>query len=141
MDFISYLKTLKPNDWNKKANSKWTIKDVVAHMVGWEKEGVKVLREFMEQGKGNLWFLHTGNYDEFNAKSVKYYQNYTVEKLIAEWEKYMYEIEDLIKQIGEKKLRSREDMRWLFEKDTPEGHEGHYNYHFKQIKKAIKKKQ
>ena len=41
LDFVSYLKILKPEDWHKKVNDKWTVKDVVAHMIGWEKGDVK----------------------------------------------------------------------------------------------------
>lgn len=136
MDFISYLKTLKPVDWDKKVTDQWTVKDVVAHMVGWEKESVRVLKDFLKNGKGNPWFINTDGYDEFNAKLVKHYKNYSTRRLIQEWEKYMGEIEALIDRVGEKRLRGRKDMQWLFE-NTEEGYQGHYSHHLKQIEKVV----
>ena len=47
-DFISYLKTLKPEDWNKKVTDKWKVKDVVAHLIGWERDDTKIIRSIWE---------------------------------------------------------------------------------------------
>lgn len=83
LDFISYLKTLKPEDWSKKATDKWTVKDVVAHMVGWEKAVTKIVKSVWET-KQEPWFMETDNYDEFNAKMIEYYKNYSPNQLLDE---------------------------------------------------------
>ena len=135
MDFISYLKTLQPEDWNKQVTDKWTVKDVVAHMVGWEKGDSDAIQKAWET-KEKPWWLDTSDYDEFNRQNVKLYKDYTPEELIKEWEKCEKHNENEIERIGEDKLRSRPDLfRWLFE----EGEDSHYNYHYKQIKEVLGK--
>ncbi len=138
MDFIEFLRKIEPEMWGVRATSKWTVKDVVAHMVGWEKESVKTLREFKENGTDNPWFMKKdADYTEFNDGAVLFYSEYSPEQLLAEWEKLQNELEMLIKNIGEDILRARPDMEWVFD-ESKDGHEGHYEHHLKQIKEAIK---
>lgn len=135
MDFVSYLKILKPEDWNKQVTSQWTVKDVVAHMIGWEKADPDIIRKTWET-KEKPWWLKADNYDEFNQKSVEFYKDYTPEQLIAEWERWQQHVEQEIKKIGEDKLRSRPDLfGWLFEV----GERSHYQHHLNQINKVVEK--
>ena len=48
MDHLTYLKSLKLEDWSIIVTSKWTVKDVLAHLVGWERE---VALSFMDNWK------------------------------------------------------------------------------------------
>lgn len=133
IDFIAYLKTLQPEDWDKKVNKNWTVKDVVAHMVGWEKGDVDVIRTAWET-KQAPWFMNTDDYDEFNRKAVEYYKDYSSNELIEEWEKWQQRVQDEIDSIGEDNLRSRMDLfGWLFK--TGDG--SHYDEHYKQIKTTV----
>lgn len=134
MDFILYCKTLRPEDWNKKVNDKLTVKDVIAHMVGWEKEAVLELPKFWNT-KQKPWFLKTHNYDKFNAKSIAEYKNYSPEKLLAEWKKWQKKLDNEIKKIGEENLRKSLDIDWIFD----EGDGSHYEQHYEQIRKILKK--
>lgn len=54
-DFIAFLKTLKPENWGKMATSKWTVKDVVAHMVGWERGDVEAIKTSWETKEQPWW--------------------------------------------------------------------------------------
>lgn len=135
--FILLLKSLKPEDWEIKVNENWTVKDVVAHMVGWEKEDARIIEDVWKSKK-RPWFYETENYDEFNQKYINYYRDFTPEELIAEWEKYQREVDLEIKKIGEENLRARPDLfGWLF--DESEG--SHHNYHYQQIKNIVTKNQ
>lgn len=134
-NFIQYLKTLKPEDWQKKVNEKWTVKDLVSHMVGWEKEDVAVLRVTWKNKK-QPWFYDTDNFEDFNRKSVEYYKNYTPQQLILEWEYWQHEIKMAMIEIGEDNLMYRYDLfSWLFREDE----DGHYVHHLKQIKAVVEK--
>src|SRR6185369_13130857 len=139
-DFISYLKTLKPEDWNKMATSKWTVKDVVAHMVGWERGDVEAIKTSWETKQQPWWKIKPDD-DAFNAKWVAYYKDYTPEQLITEWEMWQNRVGQEIDRIGYKNLQSRPDLfAWLFEgteDDRGDGTESHYKHHYNQIKKAI----
>jgi len=136
LDLISYLKTLKPEDWTKKVTDKWAVKDVIAHMVGWERESVKVLQEFKKNRKGNPWFLKTDtDYEPFNKKSIDFYKSYPPERLLSEWEKLRKEVERYIQEIGEEQLRVRPDMQWVFDEEIGD----HHKHHYRQIKNAIER--
>ena len=76
MDFIGYLKKLDSEDWNKQVTERWTVKDVTAHMVGWERKDVEEIRRIWET-KSPPWWKNNPNYDEFNAKWVEFYKKYT----------------------------------------------------------------
>jgi len=132
-DFISLLKSLKLEDWKKKVNEERTIKDVVAHMIGWEKEDVKIIRETWKT-KETPWFMKTEDYDGFNKKYIEYYKKYTSNQLIEELEKYQKEVQKEIDKIGVDNLQKYSKLfHWLFnESDT-----SHYAEHLREIKNAI----
>lgn len=144
IDFIGFLKTLKPEDWNKKATPNWTVKDVVAHMVGWERGDVEVIRKSWET-KTPPWWKNDPNYDEFNKKWVEYYKDYTPEQLIAEWEMWQKKVTEEVDKIGYSKIKTRPDLfDWLIEGDDKKGDKytmtkggSHYEHHYRQIKKAL----
>jgi len=132
-ELISYLKTLSQNDWNKKITDEWTVKDMIAHLVGWEKGDPGLIKSTW-QTKEKPWFMKTKEYDAFNRQSVEYYKNFTPAELIAEWKKWRDKVKEVIMEIGEDKLRAHPDLfGWLFD----QGANSHTNIHFKQIKKHL----
>jgi len=144
MGFISYLKTLKPKDWNVKVTDKWTVKDVVAHMVGWERGDVEEIKRIWET-KTPPWWKNDPNYDEFNYKWVGFYKDYTPEQLIAEWEMWQRKVTKEVGKIGYSNIKSRPDLfDWLIEDKNNNYtlNEGgsHYEHHYNQIKKALENK-
>jgi len=147
LDFISYLKILKPEDWHKMATSKWTVKDVVAHMVGWEKRDAEVIPIFWQTKKREPWMSTNSEYDKFNAESLEYYKDYSPEQLISEWEMWQKKISEEIDKIGYTNIKSRPDLfDWLLEDEDKENNNytltdggTHYEHHLKQIKAAVEK--
>lgn len=139
-NFINYLKTLPSEDWSRMVTSRWSVKDVVAHMVGWEKGDAEVIREAWEL-KIKPWWLLTDNYDEFNAKSVEFYKDYTPEELIAEWQMWQDKVREEVERVGEENLRSHPDLfAWVFEgvdDDRRDGTLSHYKHHYSQIKRTL----
>lgn len=135
LDFVSFLKTLKPKDWNIMVTDSWTVKDVVAHMVGWEKGDPEAIRKAWKTKKPP-WWMEMDDYDDFNKKNVDFYKDFSPEELIGELEKWQRHNQKEIDRIGEEKLRARPDLfGWLFE----EGEGSHYSHHYDQIKKALNK--
>jgi hypothetical protein len=131
-EFFELLENLQPEELDKKIGKR-TIKEVIAHLVGWEKEAFERLDETWRT-KEKPWFLKTDNFDEFNEKSIENYKNFTPEQLLNEWKKWQKKLDDKIEEIGEDKLR--EDMElfdWVFD----EGDENHYLEHLNQIKKVL----
>ena len=134
-DFIAYIRTLKPEDWNKKATEKWTVKDVVAHMIGWEKGDPEIIKETWKS-KRTPWFYETNEFDEFNKNAVEFYKQYMPEQLIGELGKWQKKVKEDIDSIGEDKLRNRPDLfGWLFD----ESDDSHYSHHYRQIKNTVER--
>lgn len=134
MSFIEYLRNLNPEDWNVKATDKWTVKDVVAHLVGWEKEVANTLEVSRKTGEP-AWFMKQENWDKFNKQNTEFYKDYSLEKLLNEWEMWQKKLEVKIKELGEQELRDDKDVEYLFD----EGDDNHYEHHWKQIRKALGK--
>ncbi|MDP3880607.1 MAG: maleylpyruvate isomerase N-terminal domain-containing protein [bacterium] len=135
MDFIAYLKALKPKDWEVMVTDKWTVKDLVAHLIGWEKECSETFDKVITTGK-QPWFMETDNYDEFNARSVEFYNSYSPEELIIEWQSWQSKLEGKIQTFGADKIRKSKNLNYLFD----EGVNNHNSHHLKQIQAALKNK-
>lgn len=136
LTFIEYLKILEPSDWSRKINDKWTVKDVVAHLIGWDKGDPEIIRTTWETKKAP-WFTKTKDFKEFNAKNVEFYKDYKSAELIKEWKKWKKKVREEIDKIGEEKLRKHPELfGWLFEK----GGNKHEKFHYNQIKEVVKRK-
>ena len=124
------------------ATTKWTVKDVVAHMVGWERGDAETIKQCWET-KNQPWWkgVDKSSDDAFNAKWVEFYKDYTPEQLIIEWETWQCKVREIISQIGEQNLKTRMDLfAWLFEgvdDNRSDGKSSHYKHHYQQIKEAL----
>lgn len=132
-EFFRLLENLKDEEWDIKVDNEWAIKDVVAHLVGWEKECVQILEETWKT-KEKPWFLKTDDYNEFNKKNAQEYENYSPKELLKEWKFWQNSLDEKIEKIGENNLRQNPELfEWVFD----EGEDGHYLEHFNQIKKVL----
>lgn len=142
MDFLTYCKQLKPEDWSRQINTNWTVRDLVAHMVGWEKAFTEELMKSWET-KQAPWFMDPGSWDRYNAKSVQLYQDYTPEQLLSELEKWQRKLKSEINRIGKDNLRQAKIFGWVFEwvlgEDNPKSDEiaSHQLYHLKQLQRVM----
>jgi hypothetical protein len=134
MDIISFCENLNPEDWDRQVTEKWRVKDVVSHLVGWERE---VAQEFQRTWDAKIepWFMKTDSYDDFNAKICEEFKDYSSTELLRELKKWQAVVEKETRDIGEDNIRQRPHMSWFFD----EGDEPHFEHHIKQIRKALKK--
>lgn len=147
MEFIEYLKGLNLEDWGVQVTDKWTVKDVVAHMVAWERRDAEVVPIFWETKKKEPWMSTRKEWDEFNAKWVEFYKNYTPEELIAEWELWQKKVTEEIDRIGYSNIKLQPDLfDWLLEDGegssnifTMNENGSHYQHHLRQIKEILRK--
>ncbi|MDE1870883.1 MAG: maleylpyruvate isomerase N-terminal domain-containing protein [Candidatus Micrarchaeota archaeon] len=132
-EFFKLLERLDKGDWKLKVNENWTIKDVVAHLVGWEREDARTLYKLYKTRK-RAWWSHTNNFDDFNKKSVKRYKTYSNSALIKEW-KHQYKIvKREMKRIGITDLKAdSKRFGWLFDGTDA----NHIFGHYKQIQKVL----
>lgn len=132
MNALDFFKSLKPEDWDKPVTEKWKVKDVLSHLVGWNKEVLRDFREVLKTGE-EPWFATTEDYGEFNDKIFEEYKNESPEQLLSQMERWERELGEEIEKAGEAELRKRPDMEWLFD----EGEDSHSAHHIAQVKKAL----
>lgn len=132
MDIVSFCGKLNPEDWSKPATKKWRVKDVVSHLVGWERE---VAQEFKRTwgSKNEPWFMKVENYDDFNEKIFNEFKDCSPTELLAELKKWQGVVSKEIADAGETNIRQHPHMDWLFD----EGGEPHFEHHLKQIQLAL----
>ena len=71
-EMITFLETLEDGDWEVSVSAAWTVKDVVAHLVGWTEvdvgslENIDSLETFFSRRKDF-------DIDEYNAQVVEKY--------------------------------------------------------------------
>lgn len=133
--FYILLESLNDKEWNIKVDERWTIKDIVAHLVGWEEEVNKQIPEVWKTKK-EPWFVKADSYDDFNKASIKKFSKLPPKKLLTKWYKIQNHLLLEIKKIGEDKLKAEPRLfHWVFD----EGADSHYFEHYKQIKTALTK--
>jgi len=132
MDVISFFRNLKSEDWEKPVTKLWRVKDVLAHLVGWEREIVQELPRTWENSE-NPWFVDTDNYDNFNAKIYEEYKDFSPPQLLAELKEWQDALSEEIEKIGEDDIRQSNYSEWVFN----EGREPHFEHHINQVRQAL----
>ena len=130
---IPFFNSLHPTDLNKKVTEKWTVKDALIHLVGWDREVVIGLRDMLKNGQ-QPWFTKTDDYEEFNDRINNEFENEPAEKLVAELEKWEKALKEMIQEIGEENLKMKGNMDWVFDEEG----EPHFEHHINQIREALK---
>ena len=94
-ELAKFLSRLSDKEWQVKVTDKWNVREVLAHIVGWEKENVKVLSDFLKKGKKDPWHQNE-DYEQFNDGEVEFYKNYSSKELLKEWEKLRDKFNELV---------------------------------------------
>jgi len=132
MDTISFFKSLKPGDWEKPVTRLWKVKDVLSHLVGWEREIAQELPKAWENSE-DPWFMDTDNFNDFNAEIYEEYKNFSPAQLLAELKEWQDALSEEIERIGEDEIRNSNYSEWVFD----EGREPHFEHHINQVRQAL----
>lgn len=138
-DFFDMLENLTDDEWNTKVDENWSVKDVVAHLVGWEKECALQI-PIIWQSQKRPWFLEAYDDYEFNRRSIIEYKDMQPNQLLQEWYIWQDKSQEEIDKIGEDNLKSQPTLfGWLFESEisSDETNLGHYEEHITQINSAL----
>lgn len=133
IDVVSFFNGLKESDWDVFATKKWRVKDLLSHLVGWEREVDRELVKVFETGN-EPWFMSVENYDDFNERVYQEFKQYSPKLLISELEMWRDALGKEIRRIGEDKIRQRPRMSWVFD----EGGEPHFEHHMRQVDEALR---
>lgn len=132
-EFTEFLASLSELQWQAKVNDDWTVKDVIAHLIGWAYEVADALPTVWETGE-EPWFCRTSDYDEFNERNVLRYKSLSPGETLAEYIRSEEMVKAAVDGIGESTLRECGKYGWVFD----EGQNSHWMNHYRQITKALK---
>lgn len=112
----------------------WTLKDLLAHIVEWDWQGIKDVRDFLESGDVN--FEHHLDNDSFNAKSIAKHRQAGFESLVDDLRRSTEATLDFLNSISEEELFRQRGL--VFKGDEVDAvwflyEKGHDLVHAKQI--------
>jgi len=112
----------------KIAEGSWSVKDVLAHIVGWEDEVLKQFQAFLV----NPDVDDTYDIDSFNENSVSSRKNKTWNEIIEELKSIQEELSAFISTLSQKDIDAEDRFsEWV------EVLIDHYKHHTRQLNKLI----
>ncbi len=144
MDLIPYLKSISESDWYLRATDEWLVKDMVSHLIGWEREVSKNFMTAWEKGI-EPWFMKVDDYTEFNQKIYAEFKDWTPSALLDEFEKWTKDLDEQIEKVGKENLeKRRKEFDWVLDDGENEDENtdtgSHFGHHLDQIKRAVENK-
>ncbi|MCI0709310.1 MAG: DinB family protein [Chloroflexi bacterium] len=81
---------------------KWTIKEVLAHLAGWDEATTAALSSFIQGGKPDVAALK--GRDAFNAESIAARAGLSLDEIFHDWEAQREQVVDTLTALPEKQL-------------------------------------
>lgn len=139
IDFVQELKTLNEEHWNSPiSEGKWTLKDVITHIMLWDKyfyeEGIEKIK------LGQSVTVRHLNFDEFNASAREYAKSQTSDAIINQFMEYRNNIINDISGLQEEDyIRAYKDgdRKKFSIRGYLRGFIPHDKHHKKQIEKYL----
>ena len=129
-EYNQILGSLKPKQWEIEVVPKRNVRDIIAHMVGWEKEAVEQLKK----PKDDSYSMGIKDYQKFNDIAVRRYKILSTKELMNEWEKWQKLLdEEIIKSDRETLDKKSQLFDWII--DGKESN--HYECHLIQLRKLF----
>jgi hypothetical protein len=86
-------------DPHKEIYPGWTLKDILAHMTGWDDVTIDTLRSHVANGPLTIPTIR--NLDEFNALTVSSHKNMDYEPVLKEWRHTRHVLHTILEQLTE----------------------------------------
>ena len=105
------IENLMPEiDTNKEIYPGWTIKDILAHMTGWDDATIDSLRAHVGESPRSVPAIRS--LDGYNALSVSSRKDLDYEHVLKEWRLTRQELRTIIEQLPEDKFVSPVIVPW-----------------------------
>lgn len=132
-EYNTLLKNLTKKQWGIEVSGHRTVKDIIAHMVGWEKEAVMYFRSKAYDSAS--YSMSFKNYNgKFNNRAVKRYAILFTDELLKEWAKWQKLLAVELKKVDKEKLQGKLQ---LFDWIVDGNEKNHYSWHLRQLKERL----
>ena len=107
------FKGLYKKGWQKVGvTSKWSARELLAHLVSYEWLLVDALKHVLKQGPTPTLDAMNEDYDKFNDNQVEVRKGKSAQALMSEYKKAYREVLKLTKKLGTAKLEKRGSIPW-----------------------------
>ena len=111
-EIIIYLKKIPSNSWDFLATPRWSIKDLVAHMIGWTEIDVDSI-DRIDEAHTLPWRQKDFKVDDYNAESVNKYSKSLPNELLNIWIELLDRRDKKMKTVGKEKIRKDKEYSLL----------------------------
>lgn len=84
---IGLIELLPEKKWNEVFLGKWTLKDLVAHFIGWDVCGLKATNEILRSKLPSYYRYYDKNWAKINDTFVRHYKKGSKRNLLAKLKK------------------------------------------------------
>jgi hypothetical protein len=112
----------------------WSLKDLFAHIAGWEEEAVRRINEIVNGAGAELKWPTREEEDEFNAQTIEKSRDLSVERVMKRLEECHQDLMDMLATFGEELVLAETEVRaveWV-----PGWTYLHYQHHAPEIHQA-----
>jgi hypothetical protein len=113
----------------------WTVKEVLAHITGWDLVTVQAIQSYQ---KRSLYLLDTMDIDACNREIIKSRQDHTLKEVFTEWEQARRSLVEAVQALDEEDLEDGLMYPWGEEGSLQEMLEiiaGHEKEHAREIQR------
>lgn len=132
---IDLLNTI---DVEKEIYTGWTIKEILAHIAGWDEAAAASVSSFIQGGKPDVVALDGA--DAHNAASVAKRKSLSLDETFADWEKERDNLIATLTAVPNNQLSDKINYPWGGNGSVAElglGLAGHEKHHIKEIKERL----
>jgi Protein of unknown function (DUF1706) len=108
----------------------WSVKDIIAHVTGWEEEALKHLPLIIEGGRPPRYSTKYGGIDAFNAQMTEQRQGFLLSKVLRQMDETHRRLVTYVQSLPEQQFTRETRVRRRLRLDTY----SHYPKHAKAIR-------
>lgn len=112
MEILTIIESLAENKWNQTFLGKWTIADLVAHLIGWDIEGMKATDEILKSKVPSYYSHYDPGWSAFNDQLVRKYKIGNKGELLKKVKKIRLELITKLNTIPEDLFNKDLNIRW-----------------------------
>jgi len=110
--FINCIDSLPEVFFLKKMDKHWAPRDVVAHLIGWNRHTIEGCQQ-MRRGETPFYFIDPGDdFSKVNAVSVRKYHSRSRRKLVSELEASAQELRQFLLSLDPTEWKADYGVRW-----------------------------
>lgn len=108
--FECMVETLEQADEDVEIYAGWTVKELVAHLIGWDTATANSLSSFIQGGVPDV--VSINGVDAYNAETLAQYAGLSLGQLVEEWQNERQRLLDTMTALEESQLKAKINFPW-----------------------------